>query len=568
MNDSPGHIQRGRSRTDLDTWKALEQHRHSIGQFKLENLFHGKPNRFETFSIILDDLLFDYSKNLVTERTLELLINLANDCGLGQAISDMFSGQHINTTEDRPALHTALRNFSGSPVLADGKDVMPDILTQLSKIKVLTEQLHQGEFLGATGRPISDVVNIGVGGSDLGAVMATQALSDYAQDSIGIHFVSSIDGTHLTDVLKGISPETTLFIISSKSFSTLDTMSNAQVAKQWLHEALGDQQGVERHLVGVSANQTAMSAFGIPDENQLFIWDWVGGRYSLSSAVGLPVAIAIGYDRFREMLSGMHLVDRHFQETPFEQNIPVIMGLLHVWYINFFDARGQVILPYDSRMHRFPAYLQQLEMESNGKSVTREGDPVTYRTGAGIWGEVGSNAQHSFYQLLHQGTRFVLADFLVPVNRQSEYPCHHGLALANCLAQSRALMQGQSGEAVLHDLEDRGMSAEEIERILPHKVHQGNKPNNTILFKQLDPKTLGMLVALYEHKVYVQSIIWDINAFDQWGVELGKQLASELEPVINTGATRSQLDGSTQGLLDFINRWREGEIDPDNPPIC
>ena len=556
--------QENKSRTQLQSWQALVAHKSTISKLKLHNLFEESTQRFQNFSIDLDDLLFDYSKNLLTARTIELLKNLANDCGLHEAIENLFTGKHVNTSEDRPALHTALRNLSGAPVLIDGKDVMPEVRQELAKMEELVGKLHRGDFLGATGKPITDVVNIGVGGSDLGSVMATEALSEYHQGYISLHFVSSIDGTHLTDVLHAVNPHTTLFIISSKSFTTIDTMANAEVAKIWLSESLGVTANLENHLAGVSANDEAMAAFGIPEKNRFYVWDWVGGRYSLASAVGLPVAITIGFENFKEMLKGMQMMDRHFRDTPFEQNMPVIMGLLGIWYLNFFDAVGQVILPYDSRMHRFPAYLQQLEMESIGKSVTHSGGRVEYPTGAGTWGEIGTNAQHSFYQLLHQGTRFVLADFLAPVNRKSEFPGHHGLALANCLAQSRALMEGQSGEQVLRDLEQRGLSLEEIDRILPHKVHSGNKPNNLLLFKRLDPKTLGMLVALYEHKIYVQSVIWDINAFDQWGVELGKQLASELEPVINSNATVSGLDASTQGLLDYIDRWKTRKVNPDD----
>lgn len=550
--------QEGKSRSQLPSWQALVAHKTTVSKLKLHSLFEEHSQRFQRYSIVLDDLLFDYSKNLLTSRTIELLKNLATDCGLPEAIEKLFTGESVNSTEDRPALHTALRNLSGSPVLVDGEDVMPEIWQELAKMQELVGMLHRGELLGATNKPITDVVNIGVGGSDLGSVMATEALSEFDQGKTSLHFVSSIDGTHLTDVLHAVDPHTTLFLISSKSFTTLDTMANAGVARQWLLEALGIDTNIENHLAGVSTNDEAMAAFGIPEKNRFYIWDWVGGRYSLASAVGLPVAIAIGFDHFKEMLEGMHLMDRHFRDSPLDQNMPVIMGLLGIWYLNFFDAKGQVILPYDSRMHRFPAYLQQLEMESNGKSVTHSGESVGYSTGAGTWGETGPNAQHSFYQLLHQGTSFVMADFLAPVNRKSEFPGHHGLALANCLAQSRALMEGQSGNQVLKDLEQRGLSAEEIDRILPHKVHSGNKPNNILLFKHLDPKTLGMLVALYEHKVYVQSVIWDINAFDQWGVELGKQLASELEPVINSNATVSRLDGSTRGLLEFIDRWKIG----------
>jgi glucose-6-phosphate isomerase len=543
-------------RTQLESWKALQNHKSAVGHLKLQNLFTINRQRFEDYSIVLDDLLFDYSKNLATERTIELLVALAHECQLPAAIEALFSGSYVNTTENRPALHTALRDFSGNPVLVDDVDVMPGIRNELEKIKDFVEKIHSGALLGATGKVITDVVNLGVGGSDLGSVMATEALSEYRQGNVGLHFVSSIDGTHLTDVLHSVDAETTLFIISSKSFTTLDTIANANVARQWLNHSLGKGVSLSNHLVGVSANDSAMAAFGISRSRRFYIWDWVGGRYSLASAVGLPVAIAVGYEHFEEMLEGMHTMDNHFRHAPFEQNIPVMMALLGVWYLNFFGARGHVILPYDSRMHRFPAYLQQLEMESIGKSVNHKGEPVDYHTGAVVWGEVGPNAQHSFYQLLHQGTRFVLADFLVPVNRQSEYPSHHGLALANCLAQSRALMEGQSAELVMQDLRQRGKSGAEIDRILPHKIHTGNKPNNLLLFKRLDPKTLGMLIAMYEHKVYVQSVIWDINAFDQWGVELGKQLASDLEPVINSDATVSTLDGSTVGLLGYINLWR------------
>ncbi|MFT5226532.1 MAG: glucose-6-phosphate isomerase [Polaribacter sp.] len=544
------------SRTQLESWKALQIHKSAVGHLKLQNLFTINQQRFEDYSIVLDDLLFDYSKNLATERTRELLVELANECQLPASIEALFSGSYVNTTENRPALHTALRDFSGNPVLVDGVDVMPGIRDELKKIKDFVGKIHSGGLLGATGKVITNVVNLGVGGSDLGSVMATEALSEYQQGDVGLYFVSSIDGTHLTDVLHAVEAETTLFIISSKSFTTLDTMANAKVAKQWLNQSLGKGTSLANHLVGVSANDAAMAAFGISRSRRFYIWDWVGGRYSLASAVGLPVAIAVGYENFEKMLAGMHTMDNHFRHTPLERNIPVTMALLGVWYLNFFGARGHVILPYDSRMHRFPAYLQQLEMESIGKSVNHKGEPVDYHTGAVVWGEVGPNAQHSFYQLLHQGTRSVLADFLVPVNRQSEYPSHHGLALANCLAQSRALMEGQSADQVMQDLQQRGKSGAEIDRILPHKIHSGNKPNNLLLFKRLDPKTLGMLIAMYEHKVYVQSVIWDINAFDQWGVELGKHLASDLEPVINSDASVSNLDGSTVGLLSYINRWR------------
>jgi glucose-6-phosphate isomerase len=557
MTDSQHSInEHSNARTQLPSWQALVAHKAAIGHLELKSLFAEDSDRFTHFSLQVDDLLVDYSKNFLTGTTVSLLTNLANDCGLPAAIENLFSGRHMNSTEDRPALHTALRNLSGSPVKVDGEDVMPGVNRELSKMKTLVEKLHAGQLLGCTGKAITAVVNIGVGGSDLGSVMATEALLDYAKGPIKVHFVSAIDGTHLADVLDAVNPETTLFLISSKSFTTLDTMTNAEVAKQWLSEAFDSEIDVGVHLAGVSVSEEAMAGFGIPENNRFYLWDWVGGRYSLASAVGLPLAIAIGFDNFKSMLEGMHVMDTHFRSQPLDQNIPVLLGLLNIWYINFFDAHGQVMLPYDSRMHRFPAYLQQLEMESLGKRVTHAGDLVGYRTGAAVWGEPGPNAQHSFYQLLHQGTHFIPADFLAPVNRQSEYRKHHGLSLANCLAQSRALMEGQSAAQVITDLEQAGHDQQEIDRIVPHKVHPGNKPSNLILFKRLDPKTLGMLIALYEHRVFVQSVIWDVNAFDQWGVELGKRLASELEPVINADATVLGLDGSTRGILGYVDRWK------------
>ncbi len=539
-----------------DTWTALEDHARSLVGTRICELFAENPQRARRCSLQVNGLMLDYSKQLFVPRTLELLLDLARDRELPAWIERLFSGKPVNGTEHRPALHTVLRAPNDTAVLVDGVNVMPQVQRERIRMRLFVNQLHRGEYRGCTGRVITDVVNIGVGGSDLGAVMATEALAPYRTNAIRMHYVSSIDGVHVTDVLERVNPKTTLFIISSKSFTTLDTMTNARTVRDWFLRHVDDESALETHFLGVSANDQAMAGFGIPDQNRYHVWDWVGGRYSLSSAVGLPLAIAVGMEHFEAMLAGFHAMDRHFRQAPLDANMPVLMAMLGIWYRNFLGATGHVVLPYDHRLHRFPAYLQQLEMESNGKRVTRDGEPVTWQTCPLVFGEVGPNAQHSFYQLLHQGTQLVTADFLAPVRGSAEYPRHHELALANCFAQSRALMEGQSAEQAAAALRAEGLSAEEIARAVPHKVHEGNRPSNTLLFQRLDPHTLGMLIALYEHKVFVQGVIWQVNSFDQWGVELGKQLAKELLPAVTGEQSPDGLDPSTRELLGYVRQCR------------
>lgn len=537
-------------------WQALQAHCAGLREQRIRDLFAADPERFRRFSLTTNGLLLDYSKNLVTGETMRLLLALARERGVTDWLERMFRGDAVNQTEGRPALHVALRAEEHESIQVDGRDVVPMVHREKDRMRRFVDRLHRGEYRGCTGRVITDVVNIGVGGSDLGAVMATDALALYRTNAIRMHFVSSIDGVHVTDVLERVNPKTTLFIISSKSFTTLDTMTNARTALEWFGRQVTDPEAMQAHFLGVSANEAAMAEFGISEANRFRIWDWVGGRYSLPSAVGLPVAIAVGMDHFEGMLQGFHAMDRHVRETPLEENLPVILALIGVWYGNFMGASGHVVLPYDHRLHRFPAYLQQLEMESNGKGVTRDGKSVAWDTSPLVWGEVGPNAQHSFYQLLHQGTRLVTADFLAPVNGSSEYPRHHDLALANCFAQSRALMEGQTAEQARADMQSAGLTPDAIDRAVPHKVHPGNKPSTTLLFDRLDPRTLGQLIALYEHKVFVQSVIWGINPFDQWGVELGKKLAADLLPAVTGNGEADSVDPSTRGLLDFVRRHR------------
>ncbi len=544
------------SLTGLPEWQTLCQHAGHVRGERIRDLFQADPQRYTRLSMETDRLLLDYSKNLVTGDTLEHLASLAARRGLGDWIEQLFTGEAVNSTENRAAMHMALRNRGNGAMYVGGRDVMPDVDRELTRMRLFVNRLHRGEYRGCTGRVITDVVNVGVGGSDLGAVMATEALAPYRTNAIRMHFVSSIDGVHVTDVLERVNPKTTLFIISSKSFTTLDTMTNARTARDWFVRQVADSDAIGQHFLGVSSNDAAMAEYGIREENRFRIWDWVGGRYSLPSAVGLPLAIAVGMKNFEAMLDGFYAMDQHFRTAPWRHNMPVLLGLLGVWYTNFLGAPGHVVLPYDHRLNRFPAYLQQLEMESNGKCVTRDGTPVDYDTGAIVWGEVGPNAQHSFYQLLHQGTRPVMADFLAPVHGSAEYPEHHDLALANCFAQTRALMEGQTAEQARREMEAAGVPPERIERAIPHKVHSGNKPSNTILFDRLDPGTLGELVALYEHKVFVQSVIWGINPFDQWGVELGKKLARELLPAITGEREADDADPSTRGLLAYLHRHR------------
>ncbi|HZW23997.1 MAG TPA: glucose-6-phosphate isomerase [Gallionella sp.] len=542
--------------TQSPAWQALKAHHPAVATLSMRQMFRDDPARFERFSVLFDGLLFDYSKNRITAETVGLLLDLAAQAGLPAWIARMFGGDKINTTEHRAVLHTALRNRSGHPVLVDGKDVMPDVRRVLDHMRSFADAVRGGGHRGHTGKQITDIVNIGIGGSDLGPLMVCEALRHYARNDLRAHFVSNVDGTHLAETLKRLDAETTLFIVSSKTFTTQETITNARSARAWLVGKLGDEQAVSRHFAAVSTNLKATGEFGINPDNVFEFWDWVGGRYSLWSAIGLPIALHVGMDHFEELLGGAYAMDEHFRSAPPEQNIPVLMGLLGIWYGNFFGASSNAVFPYDQYLHRFPAYLQQLDMESNGKRVDRDGNPVDYDTGMVMWGEPGTNGQHAFYQLIHQGTRMIPADFLAPMHSQNPIGEHHPILLANCFAQTEALMLGKTAEEARAELEAQGLGGDELEALLPHKVFPGNKPTNTLLFDRLTPHTLGMLIALYEHKVFVQSVVWNINPFDQWGVELGKQLAGKILPELRDGAGASSHDASTGGLIEHYRRHR------------
>ena len=538
----------------LPQWQALAAHAAQMRQRHLRDLFAADAQRSEKLSRTDLNLLFDFSRQRVDEETIRLLLELARARGLQQRIAAMFAGEKINTTENRAVLHVALRNRSDRPILVDGQDVMPEVRASLAKMRNFVDGVHGGRVHGATGKTFTDIVNIGIGGSDLGIVMATEALANFRNHNLRLHCVSNIDGVQLGEVLEKADPARTLFVVCSKTFTTLETLSNAKLARQWIVDRLGEG-APARHFAAVSTNAKAMDTFLIPPQNRFTMWDWVGGRYSVWSAVGLSVALALGMDQFELMLEGGSEMDQHFASAPFEQNLPVLMGLIGVWNRNFLGMDSLAVLPYDQRLHRFPAYLQQLEMESNGKRTTLGGAPVDYDTGAVLWGEPGSNAQHSFFQLLHQGTANVALDFLAPVNASSPYQQQQDLALANCFAQAQAFAFGQTEQQVRADLAAKGLPESEIARLTPHKVHPGNRPSSIVLFPRLGPKTLGRLVALYEHKVFTQSVIWDINAFDQWGVELGKKLADSLAPALANPATAS-VDASLRALLAQVAKWR------------
>ena len=516
------------------------------------------PQRFTNFSLKLDDILFDYSKHRINATTLELLVDLAHKTGLKNKINRMFSGEPVNTTEQRSALHIALRNRSNIPIQVDGRDVMPQVNAVLDKMGQFCRQVRDGIWQGATGQSITDVVNIGIGGSDLGPLMVTEALKPYGHKRLKVHYVSNVDATHLLETLRQLKPETTLFLIASKTFTTQETMANAHSARNWLLQQLKDEKAVARHFVAISTNRQKVSEFGINPDNMFEFWDWVGGRYSLWSAIGLSIALYIGMDHFEDLLCGAHRVDEHFQKTPFEKNIPVIMGLLGIWYNNFFGADSHVILPYDQYMHRFPAYFQQGDMESNGKRVTLSGQPVNYSTGPIIWGEPGTNGQHAFYQLLHQGTKLVPADFLAAVESQNPLGNHQQILLSNFFAQPEALMRGKTPEEARAELDAEGVTQTRLEQLLPHKVFPGNRPTSSFLFNRLTPRTLGSLIALYEHKIFTQSAIWDINPFDQWGVELGKQLAKKILPELSRNSPVTGHDSSTNGLINHYRTQKNG----------
>lgn len=543
-----------RDPTSLPVWATLQAHRKSVDKQSLRELFSRNPGRFENYSLGACGLFLDYSKNRLTRETVPLLMQLAQDCGLPNWKQALFEGRSVNTTENRPALHMALRG--SVKVSADVGDVASLVNAELDKMARFVAAVERGEIKGVTGKPLQDVISIGIGGSDLGAVMVSEALADFRSGKVRVRFVSSIDGVDLADALADADPERTLFIVCSKSFTTLETMTNAQAARRWVAEKLRDERAAGEHFVAISTNDAAMNDFGVPNGHRFAMWDWVGGRFSVTSAVGLPVALAVGMDNFRDLLAGAREVDEHFRDAPLEVNLPVIMGMLSVWYINFLGLPHFALLPYDQRLHRFPAYLQQLDMESNGKHVRRDGETVATPTGSVVFGEPGPNAQHSFYQLLHQGTHDVPIDFLLPAVGSGGLSAQHKLAIASCLAQSRAFAMGQSEGEVLADLTARGMPAEQAMQLGLHKVHPGNRPSNTLIFPRIDPQTIGKLIALYEHRVFVQSVIWGTNAFDQWGVELGKVLAERLIPAVDSNQLPSQLDSSTEGLLGHINKLR------------
>ena len=542
--------------TQSAAWQALQSHYKTMRQIRMRDLFADDPQRFVKFSLTCNDLLLDYSKNIITDETMALLMGLARQARLDEWRDRMFSGEKINVTEGRAVLHVALRNRSNRPIYADGADVMPKVNAVLEQMRRFSAQVRGGDCRGYTGKRFTDVVNIGIGGSDLGPVMATEALKPYGAGGLRPHFVSNIDGTHIAETLKRVDPETTLFVIASKTFTTQETVVNARTARAWFLEQARDQAAVAKHFVALSTNAKEVAAFGIDTKNMFEFWDWVGGRYSLWSAIGLPIVLAIGMDNFEAMLAGAHDMDNHFHSAPFEENLPVIMGLLGIWYNNFFGAQTHAILPYDQYMHRFPAYFQQGDMESNGKRVSRDGEVVDYSTGPVIWGEPGTNGQHAFYQLIHQGTKFIPCDFLAPIESHNPLGEHHRILLSNFFAQTEALMRGKTAEEVRAELAAAGMGSEELDRLLPHKVFPGNRPTNSLLFQKLTPHTLGALIALYEHKIFVQGILWNINSFDQWGVELGKQLAKVIQPELSDEHAVRSHDSSTNGLINYYKARR------------
>lgn len=544
--------------TSTDAWKALRQHAQAMAQLHMRELFAADPERFRKFSLRVGRMfLLDYSKNIMTEETLSLLLELARVMDLEGWRERMFSGERINFTEDRAVLHVALRNRSNRPIYVDQHNVMPLVNAELEHMARFTAAVRSGVWKGCTGKAITDVVNLGIGGSDLGPKMVAEALRIYASPDLRVHFVSNIDGTHLSDVCGSVDPETTLFIVASKSFATPETLANATTARAWLLQKTGmDASAVARHFVAVSVNRQAVTEFGIDPENMFVFWDWVGGRYSLWSAIGLPIALFIGMDRFIQLLEGAHEIDEHFRLAPLRQNMPVLLGLLGVWYNNFFDAHTHAIIPYDQYMRYMAMHLQQVDMESNGKSVDREGGRVDYHTGQIIWGEPGVNGQHAFFQLIHQGTRMIPADFIADMESRNGVGDHRDLLLSNFLAQTEALMQGKTADEARRELEAQGLSGEALERLLPHKCFAGNHPTNTILFDRLTAKSLGGLLALYEHKVFVQGVIWNINSFDQWGVELGKALASNIEAELQEKTPVDGHDPSTNGLINHYLHYR------------
>ncbi|MEJ9850087.1 glucose-6-phosphate isomerase [Escherichia coli] len=542
--------------TQTAAWQALQKHFDEMKDVTIADLFAKDGDRFSKFSATFDDqMLVDYSKNRITEETLAKLQDLAKECDLAGAIKSMFSGEKINRTENRAVLHVALRNRSNTPILVDGKDVMPEVNAVLEKMKTFSEAIISGEWKGYTGKAITDVVNIGIGGSDLGPYMVTEALRPY-KNHLNMHFVSNVDGTHIAEVLKKVNPETTLFLVASKTFTTQETMTNAHSARDWFLKAAGDEKHVAKHFAALSTNAKAVGEFGIDTANMFEFWDWVGGRYSLWSAIGLSIVLSIGFDNFVELLSGAHAMDKHFSTTPAEKNLPVLLALIGIWYNNFFGAETEAILPYDQYMHRFAAYFQQGNMESNGKCVDRNGNVVDYQTGPIIWGEPGTNGQHAFYQLIHQGTKMVPCDFIAPAITHNPLSDHHQKLLSNFFAQTEALAFGKSREVVEQEYRDQGKDPATLDYVVPFKVFEGNRPTNSILLREITPFSLGALIALYEHKIFTQGVILNIFTFDQWGVELGKQLANRILPELKDDKEISSHDSSTNGLINRYKAWR------------
>jgi glucose-6-phosphate isomerase len=539
----------------LPAWQDLQNHATVMRNVHMRGLFSNDPKRFERFSLTFNDMLLDYSKNRITEETMRLLFNLARAANVDGWRERMFSGEKINNTEGRAVLHVALRNTPDRPIFVDGRDVMPEVAAVLEKMRGFAEAVRSGAWRGATGKAVTDVVNIGIGGSDLGPVMVTEALKPYQTPNLAVHFVSNVDGTHIAETLKRLNPETTLFIVASKTFTTQETLANAHSARDWLVAALNEE-AVAKHFVAVSTAAAEVAKFGIDVANMFAFWDWVGGRYSLWSAIGLPIAIAIGFDHFSQLLAGGRAMDDHFRSAPFESNMPVILALIGIWNANFLGAPTYAVLPYDQYLHRLPAYLQQADMESNGKYVTRDGKRVEWTTGPVLFGEAGTNGQHSFYQLIHQSTRIVPCDFIAPAQSHNPLGDHHQKLLSNFFAQTEALMRGKTENEARAELIDQGLDGEALKALLPHKVFDGNRPTNSILVKRFDPFTLGMLIALYEHKIFVQGVIWQVNSFDQWGVELGKQLAKTILAELKSDASVTGHDSSTNGLINAYKAMR------------
>lgn len=542
--------------TETDAWQQLTAHYETMKTVEMKALFAADSQRFAQHHLRFEDILLDYSKNILTQKTLQLLLQLAEETGVKAGIEAMFSGKAINETEKRSVLHVALRNRSNTPIQVNGENVMPKVNVVLDKMETFAGKLINGEWKGYTGKSITAIVNIGIGGSDLGPLMVTEALKPYWQEGMKVHFVSNVDGTHIAETLKKVNPETTLFMIASKSFTTQETMTNARTARQWFVEQSGDETQVAKHFVAISTNIEGVKKFGIDPDNMFEFWSWVGGRYSLTSAIGLSIACTIGFDNFKQLLEGYHAMDLHFKDAPFDQNMPVILALIGIWYNNFFKAESEAILPYDQYLHRFAAYFQQGNMESNGKYVDRNGQPVDYQTGPIIWGEPGTNGQHAFYQLIHQGTKLIPCDFIAPATSHNPIGDHHEKLLANFFAQTEALMMGKTKASATAELKAKKLSNEEIEKLLPFKIFKGNRPTNSILVKKITPHTLGSLIALYEHKIFVQGVIWNIFSFDQWGVELGKQLAKQILPELTNDDTITTHDSSTNGLINAYKAMR------------